>query len=310
MEKINENTPYKLVNENNEFAPIKKAFFYLDENDRSFDDFTVGEALAQTGYTGEKRIKRIVGYVNDVLEKKNFYQFDKNRPFVGVFDYSIPNPKGTMIIAPGGGYFHVCCNEEGFDTATEANKNGYSAFIVKYGVYPHAKFPEAQDDLANAIKFIYDKKNGFSVTENYDVIGFSASGHLVGLYGSKKYGYLHYGLKKPSHLIVAYPVVTMGEHTHEGTRDNLTNHSNDEHLLKEISVENNIDGDYPPTFVCRGIDDFVVPTINSDILVDTLKKYGVRHEYLIVPDTHHGYAMAYEASNYKWFHKVIEFIEK
>lgn len=53
------------------------------------------------------------------------------------------------------------------------------------------------------------------------MMGFSAGGHLAASFDTESLGYAHYGLPATSTLILSYPVITMGEKTHGGSKNLL-----------------------------------------------------------------------------------------
>ncbi len=109
---------------------------------------------------------------------------------------------------------------EGFPIAKYANELGFNVVVVNYRVSVDCLLNKSLDDLANTIKYMFENTEEFNIIkDDYLVVGFSAGGHLVSTYGTKHIGYESYNLKKPAALILSYPVITMGDLTHEGPRD-------------------------------------------------------------------------------------------
>ncbi len=206
-----------------------------------------------------------------------YVPFSKN---TGVFPFVIGENRPFILLIPGGGYSQVCTLNEGFMMATQLNKKGYNAFVCRYRVGKHAHFPNPQDDVAECLNWILDNAKEFKIdTNGYAICGFSAGGHLASSFGTKSVGYANYGLSRPSAIILGYPVITMGKYTHKGSRDNLLQDKNDDPIfIKKYSVEKQVDGDYPPTFIWSCKNDSCVPYENTLMMEKVLKHYGVRCE--------------------------------
>ena len=112
-----------------------------------------------------------------------------------------------------------------------------------------------------------------------------------------------------------------GEYTHLETRMNIT--CNNKQLYELLSVEKNIDKDYPPTFVWTTKQDNVVSFYNSVMLVEQLGKNKISNEFILFPFLDHGKSigtdLVNEISNSEikqhneiatWVDKSIDFIEK
>ena len=168
--------------------------------------------------TGESKIKRS-------LSSRIREYFDTNRENVyEIRPYLVKDGKEhpVAIICPGGGYRRVCNFIEGHPYAKKLNAMGYHAIVVFYRVNVLARYPAPQEDLARAVKTAYAKAEEWKLDmKGYSVWGSSAGGHLAASFGTKNMGYTQYGLPKPGALILTYPVVTMGEKAHEGSRTYL-----------------------------------------------------------------------------------------
>ena len=67
-------------------------------------------------------------------------------------------------------------------------------------------------------------------------------------------------------LVLVYPVVTMGEKTHEGTRNHHLGRDATKEQIDFSSVEKQITENYPPTFLWCGDADKTVHPDNSRML--------------------------------------------
>ena len=258
-------------------------------------------------------------YLLEKCEKKKvFYDIwteeemedEPSRKKTGIAAFPLEEKKKFVLICPGGGYFSVCAQQEGYPLAKKLNEEGYAAFILQYRVAENAGYPNPMDDLAKAVSFILEHAEKFNVeTEDYAVMGFSAGGHLAATFGTENAGYKKYGLPKPSAVILGYPVITMTEKTHPGSRENLLGKENQtEASLKDFySVEKHVTEAYPPVFVWQCEADSTVPAENSQMLVSELKKWGIPYLHEVFPGSAHGWGLGTATPAFGWLERAVEF---
>lgn len=236
--------------------------------------------------------------------RKNVYEI---RPYLLKDGKSHP----VAIICPGGGYRRVCSFIEGYPFARKLNSMGYHAVVVYYRVSDRAKYPAPQDDLARAVREVYQKASEWNLDmSGYSVWGSSAGGHLAASFGTENMGYLHYGLPKPGALILVYPVVTMGEKTHAGSRDFLLGENPSSDMVSFASVEQQITENYPPTFLWWGDCDGTVEPDNSRMLKAALEEKQIPcfcREYAGVD---HGVGIGEGLPCEGWFEDAVSFWEE
>ena len=98
---------------------------------------------------------------------------------------------------------------------------------------------------------------------------------------------------KPAALFLCYPVLTMGEKTHAGSRALfLGKEAEDKALQREWSVEERVDATYPPTFLWQCTQDDTVPFENSLMMKAALERAGVPFGFMPVEGTKHGWGVA------------------
>lgn len=120
------------------------------------------------------------------------------------------------------------------------NQRGYHAFALNYRCGENAKAPNPLDDMANAVSYIMDHAEELHIDSNtYAVCGFSVGGHLTACFGTESVGWKHYGLPSPGAVFLAYPVITLGEKSHESTREMFLGKENIENagLIRQYSAE-------------------------------------------------------------------------
>ena len=216
----------------------------------------------------------------------------------------------VAIICPGGGYWRVCSFVEGLPFARKLNAMGYSAIVVHYRCGSKYPYPVPQEDLARAIRHVLQHKDRWKLDmEGYSLWGASAGGHLAASFGTDAMGYKRYGLPKPGALILSYPVVTMGEKAHEGSRKHLLGEDRTPHMIQFASIEKQITADYPPTFLWCGLEDRSVDPDNSRMLAEALKEWEIPHAFLTVADVGHGVGIGEGLACEGWFEKAVGFWE-
>ena len=213
------------------------------------------------------------------------------------------------IICPGGGYTLVSSFIEGVPVARKLNERGISAVIVYYRVKGKAKYPNPQDDLAQAITDVFAMADELNLDmENYSIWGSSAGGHLVASMGTDNMGYTNYNLPKPGCLVLSYPVISMNsEITHKGTRENLLGVDADSEAVDMASVEKHVTSDYPRTYIWCGENDKSVPPINTNIMAEALKEAGVDYKCETFPEVDHGVGPASGTAAQVWMNNAVTF---
>ena len=216
----------------------------------------------------------------------------------------------VAIICPGGGYHWVCSFSEGLPYAKKLNRMGYSAFVIHYNCGTGKEYPAPHNDLARAIEEIAAHSEQWNLDiENYSLWGSSAGGHLVASFGTDSMGYKNYNLQKPTAIILSYPVISMYEKAHVGSRKYLLGENPSQQMLEKASVERQITPDYPPTFVWHGLADRDVDPDNSKLLAQALNENGVRHMYTAFHGVDHGVGIGNGLPCEGWFEKAVSFWE-
>src|SRR5437870_6888064 len=142
--------------------------------------------------------------------------------------YLAPKEKATcaaVIVCPGGGYSHLA-DHEGRPVAEWLNTLGITAFVLKYRIGPRYHHPAPLQDAARAIRLVRARVKEWGLDpERIGILGFSAGGHLASTAGT------HFDSGKPDSsdpiervssrpnlMILIYPVITMREFTHAGSK--------------------------------------------------------------------------------------------
>ena len=279
-------------------------------NGRTMGQLTFEEI---TKIFGDWNLPSIVEGMNHFVKTSEntriFYDIQENSE-TALMAFPVPGKTPFAVICPGGGYCGVCSLAEGFPVAKKLNDLGISAFILHYRTSKYALCPNPMDDLACAVQYIVKHAEEFDIcTENYSVIGFSAGGHLAASFGTETLGYKKYGLPKPGAVILGYPVITMGEKTHTGSRDTLLGDTGKTNLeLKELySIEKQINESYPPTYIWQCDEDITVPIENSQMMAEALGKYHIPYEYEVFHSKAHGWGLGTGTAAEGWLERAVRF---
>lgn len=217
----------------------------------------------------------------------------------------------AAIICPGGAYEMVSMPNEGTPIQEFLEANGYAAFILKYSIDP-ATYPLPQMDLLKSCQYIREHAEELNINPDRIIFGgFSAGGHLAasaaGLAEELLPG------TRPQGVFLGYPVISLKDSlTNEPTRENLLNGTDPAdrtRLINDLSVENIVDDDYPPTYAFHCSDDESVTSENTSILADALDIHGIRHLCEIYPTGGHAIGLGKGTSAEAWSGRMIDFFD-
>jgi acetyl esterase/lipase len=202
----------------------------------------------------------------------------------------------AMVVCPGGGYA-MLAQHEGRDYALWLNELGITAFVLKYRLgsagYRH---PVMLQDAARAVRYVRSRAADWKLDpRRIGIMGSSAGGHLASTLLT------HFDAGDPSAAdpieressrpdlgVLCYPVISMGEKTHAGSRQNLLGEHPSPELVRLLSNELQVTRDTPPTFLFHTAEDPVVPVQNSLMFAAALADHGVSFALHIYPKGAHG----------------------
>ncbi len=208
-------------------------------------------------------------------------------------DFSVPGSRGAVVVCPGGGYTFKA-EHEGNPIAEALNSMGISAYVLDYRVAPcHPEAPLS--DAKRALRLV--RSMGY---QRVAILGFSAGGNLccaaATLFDSgdpQAEDPVERLTSRPDAFLPCYAVVSMGEYTHEGSRESLLGEEKDsEEMRRRFSAEENVTEDTPTAFLWHTSEDGAVPVQNSLLLAKALADHHVLFEMHIYPNGHHGLGLA------------------
>ena len=213
-----------------------------------------------------------------------------------------PNEKRPVILmCPGGGY-EMTSDREAEPMAMQFLAMGYHVAILRYSVCP-VRYPAALLQVAESVLYLKEHTDEYHIDpEKIVVQGCSAGGHLAANYGiawNSPFLTKLMGMENdPEQLCVAglllcYPVITSGEKAHEESFRNLLGEQYEE-KKDELSLENQVTPDTPPTFLWHTATDETVPVENSLYFFQACLQQGVSAELHIYSVGGHGLSLANE----------------
>lgn len=243
----------------------------------------------------------------DKIYNSSEIERDETKENVQVLKYKKSGSRKIAVIIPGGGYSDVCSYSEGWPIAQELWERGYNCFVLYYRVFPHAYMPNPIDDVARAIKYIIENYPELNIAD-YLLMGFSAGGHLAGIWSTKQ-GYPRYNLPKPKYLSLTYPVIDLS--LKKGvTRANCLSENSSVEELRKYSVYSNVDENYPETYLWQGRNDQCISFENSVIMDKVLTENKIKHKYVVYDDTCHGFGVGKGTCTEGWIDDMLEFFSK
>jgi acetyl esterase/lipase len=205
-------------------------------------------------------------------------------------------PNGTaLVICPGGGYGTLVTGPEGHGIAAWLNGHSITGVVLEYRL-PKGRSYVPLLDAQRAIRTVRKNATAWKLDPaRIGIMGFSAGGHLASTAGT------HFDAGKPESadpveriscrpdfMILVYPVISMGNKGHQGSRNNLLGKNPDAKLVELFSNEKQVTAKTPPTFLAHAKDDRPVPPENSRMFYDALRMHKVAAQYLELPSGGHG----------------------
>lgn len=212
----------------------------------------------------------------------------------------LPEPEKAngmaVVICPGGGYGGKVVEGEGHGIARWLNTRGITGVVLEYRL-PAGNYHRPMLDAQRAIRVVRAHAKEWKLDpRRTGIMGFSAGGHLASTAGT------HFDAGnaaspdpverlscRPDFMVLVYPVITMGELTHGGSRNNLLGPAPSAELIEFLSNEKQVTDRTPPAFLTHARTDAVVPVAHSQMFYAALKAHGVPAELQEFPQGDHGY---------------------
>lgn len=244
-------------------------------------------------------------FVTMSMEGKTSRQFviDLNKTGDGALLVYLPDhPTGrAVIVLPGGAYSYLAMSYEGTDWAPYFNDQGIATIILKYRMPKGNRWLPIADG-EKALRTVRDSASAWGIDrKKIGVMGSSAGGHLATTLSTHGDVSL-----RPSFSILFYPVVTMGEGTHVGSRNNfLGDDRTDSTVLSEYSNERQVRaGVTPPAIIFLADNDNVVPPLQNGVAYyDAMRQCGNSCALFVYPSGGHGFGYS---SSWKYHNLMLQ----
>jgi acetyl esterase/lipase len=226
----------------------------------------------------------------------------------------LPDPAiatgASVVVCPGGGYGGLA-SHEGPDYALFLNKQGVTAFVLKYRLGSHGyRHPVMLNDAARAVRVVRSRWGEFKLDpRRIGIMGSSAGGHLASTLLT------HFDLghadaadpvdkvsSRPDLGILCYPVITMEAYGHAGSRENLLGKFPTADLIELLSNEKQVSPGTPPTFLWHTVEDQAVPVRNSLEFAAALQRSGVSFDLHIYQQGRHGIGLQAKPPGFEGAH--------
>lgn len=203
-----------------------------------------------------------------------------------------------------------------FDAAVAVFKQRLPHYAIVNLNYRLAKqganyFPTQENDVRSAIDFIFQKRNEYSISEDFILLGASAGAHLA----------LLHAYKYTAPVKVKAVVSFFGPNDLKALYDKQTNSyykslfallvggipGGNPEAYKQSSPIRFVTAQSPPTLMLHGGKDFMVDVSQSQMLKTKLQSVGVATELVVYPNEGHGW---FGANLNDSFEKIILFLNK
>ncbi|MEJ0091241.1 MAG: alpha/beta hydrolase [Limisphaerales bacterium] len=216
----------------------------------------------------------------------------------------LPDPTNAtgaaMVICPGGGYAGLAPHE-GNDYALWLNQHGVTCFVLKYRLgssgYHH---PAMLNDAARAVRWMRAHADDYKIDPHrVGIMGSSAGGHLASTLlthfdagDTNSADVIERQSSRPDIGILCYAVISMGEFTHQGSKENLLGKDPSPALVQLLSNELQVTTNTPPCFIWTTYEDTVVPMENTMLFAQALRSNHVPFDLHVYQKGGHGMGLA------------------
>ena len=202
----------------------------------------------------------------------------------------------AMVICPGGGYGGLA-SHEGKDYALWLNQHGVTCFVLKYRLGSNGyRHPAMLNDAARAVRWVRAHGDEYKIDANrVGIMGSSAGGHLASTLlthfdsgATNSSDAVERQSSRPDLGILCYAVITMGEFTHQGSKNNLLGKDPAPELVELLSNELQVATNTPPCFLWTTFEDKTVPMENTMQFAEALRKNHLPFDLHVYEKGGHG----------------------
>jgi len=210
----------------------------------------------------------------------------------------------AVLVCPGGGYM-ATSDREAEPIALSFAAKGFHAFVLRYSVKEHAKFPNPLVEASKAMKIIRENAGKWHIDpDRIAVCGFSAGGHLAASLGTlwndpeiMSLSGVQHGENRPNALILCYPVIHCDLEGFGWMWKMVIGDRDAEGMRKKLSCELNVGSHTPPTFLFHTYMDNLVPVEHSLLFANALAQNDIPFEAHIFQMGVHGLSLSNELTS-------------
>jgi acetyl esterase/lipase len=227
----------------------------------------------------------------------------------------------AVVICPGGGYAMLAFEHEGTNVGRYFQSLGVAGLVLTYRLPGHGyRYPVPLLDAQRAMRLARSHAVDWKIDPaKVGVMGFSAGGHLASTLETHfDAGDPHAADPvdklgcRPDFAVLVYPVISMKDGiTHAGSKANLLGPHFDPAPVENLSNEDQVTPQTPPTILVHALDDGAVLPENSQLMYAALQKAGVPSELDEYPHGGHGFGYGHEpdGSPPGWLDKVYAWLK-
>lgn len=320
---INKDMTYRELFEIPEFEDMKDYLSYMASAEllKLMPDAKISDNIPEAwnsqdiadGYRRIYELKSAGVQVLHQIYEQGELEKEPEKKQTGLLWFPAEKEGAFAVICAGGAYMSVASNVEAFPVAAQLNQLGIHAFVLKYRTGVECSAKKAEEDLHQAVRYIFSHRENFHVTDDYAVFGFSSGGHLAAEYGTYNRGYAVAGLPKPSMLGLAYPAVALDYRSElmDMIVRTMLKPEWEEEDREEFNVFAHMDKTYPKTFLWQTVEDESIPyMLNFIPLKEQLEKNHIPHIAKSVQHGKHGLGLGNGSEAEGWLSEAVEFWQK
>jgi acetyl esterase/lipase len=189
---------------------------------------------------------------------------------------------------------------------------GYALFNLNYrlAIDSSTVFPTQENDIRKAVEFISQKRQDYSVSDDFVILGISAGGHLALLQAYK------YEAPVKAKAVISFFGPTDLQKLYDSASNSLVRAAltnvvgatpaENPGIYSESSPINFVTSHSPPTLLLQGGQDQLVPRYQAELLQARLVTFGVQNQYVFYPHEGHGWT---GDSLDDSFEKILQFLK-
>ncbi len=218
--------------------------------------------------------------LKEEIREERIYQV--GTPGIHAYLPAAKDRNGTaVLIIPGGGYVRIAYQNARTAVAQWLNSLGISAFALDYRLPTSPDLQQKElaplQDAERAMRIIRANAKKWDIDpDKIGVMGTSAGGHAASFIGTTADDLVKIGDEidsfpfTPNFMILASPVITMGEYAHGGSKKYLLGENPSREMIEKYSTERHVSAKTPPTFIFLASNDQSVNPKNSLVFYTAL----------------------------------------